>query len=50
MGGSSHHTTATKDASLYEHNTQDTSSTYNNQWGENNIRGGNVGAGAVIGL
>ena len=50
MGGNGSSTTATKDISSYQHSTTDQSTTYNNQYGEHNIRGGNVGAGATIGL
>merc|ERR1711865_44171 len=50
MGGHHTSTNAGKNTSTFEHSTTDQSTTYNNQWGENNIRGGNVGAGAVIGL
>merc|ERR1712153_113389 len=48
--GSHTSTNAGKTSTSYEHSTTDQSTTYNNQWGENNVRGGNVGAGAVIGL
>ena len=50
MGGSHQSTNAGKTSTSFEHSTTDQSTHYNNQWGENNVRGGNVGAGAVIGL
>merc|ERR1712086_753401 len=50
MGGSHTSTNAGKTSTSFEHSTTDQSTHYNNQWGENNVRGGNVGAGAVIGL
>ena len=50
MGGHHQSTDASKTSIDYQHSTTDQSTTYNNQWGENNVRGGNVGAGVTIGL
>ena len=50
MGGHQSSTNAGKTSTSLQHSTTDQSTTYNNQYGENNIRGGNVGAGVTIGL
>ena len=50
MGGGHSSTSATKHASLDQHNEYDTRSNYMNQGGWNDIHGGNVGPGASIAL